>query len=153
MNIAEYIEERSIPEPNSGCWLWLNSVDKNGYGWASVKHRTKKAHRLAWEGRHGSIPDGMCVCHKCDNPGCVNVDHMWLGTNVENTKDRSRKGRSHRANGESQWMSRLTEAAVVDIRSSPETGRALARRYGVTFQTISDIRRGTRWKHLLPKAA
>ena len=148
MTISDYIAERSIPEPNSGCHLWLNSSDKDGYGWAHWQGRTRKAHRLAWEAARGPIPGNLCVCHKCDNPGCVNVEHKWLGTNEENTADRVVKGRSNVARGEAQYAAVLTEADVLAIRASTASGRDLAREYKVTFQTISDVRRGRRWAHL-----
>lgn len=148
MNISEYIADRSMPEPNSGCSLWLRSVDKDGYGWAHWSGRTRRAHILAWEGSSGPAPSGLCVCHKCDNPSCVNVDHLWLGTNADNVRDRDDKGRHNFSRGEEQYVSRLTETDVLAIRASMDTGRALAIRYDVSFQHISDIRSGQAWKHI-----
>ena len=148
MNISDYIAERSIPEPNSGCHLWLLSADKDGYGYAHWEGRPRRAHVLAWEGDRGPIPKGLCVCHKCDNPGCVNVDHLWVGTNEQNTGDRVRKGRSNADRGEDQYASRLTAAQVLEIRASNEAGVVLGRHYGVSHKTISGIRRGKSWKHI-----
>lgn len=91
-----YIEDRSIPEPNSGCWLWLGSLrgGSNVYGYvglAAAPHTV--AHRLSYEAFKGAIPAGLCVCHRCDQPSCVNPDHLWLGTYRDNTRDMIAKRR------------------------------------------------------------
>ena len=81
------------------CIEWNGRRDKDGYGIDSVGGRaagTNRAHRRAWIRARGPIPAGMCVCHSCDNPACVNVDHLWLGTVEENNKDKARKGRAWR---------------------------------------------------------
>ena len=75
-----------IPEPNTGCWLWLGFISPDGYG-------TRLAHRRAWELARGPIPDGMLVCHRCDVRHCVNPDHLFLGTHLDNMRDMIRKGR------------------------------------------------------------
>lgn len=86
-----------IPEPNTGCWLWIGSLRDNGYGLYSPrvngKRRTASAHRWSWELRHGPIPAGMQANHKCDVPSCVNPDHLFLGTQSDNMKDACRKRR------------------------------------------------------------
>lgn len=89
-----YIEASSIPEPNSGCWLWLGPIDPNGYG--RISKRTFGfilAHRYA-KHEAGNDVKGVCVLHRCDNPICVNPDHMFLGTNKDNSQDMVRKGRA-----------------------------------------------------------
>lgn len=122
--------------------------DRVGYG----RHRPMGvaggqwfAHRWAWTQAHGPIPEGMRVLHRCDNPPCVNPDHLFLGTQLENIADRVAKGRS--ATGERQGQSKLTEAAVREIRAHPEVSTyEFARRFGVHHSTIHVARSGKKWK-------
>ena len=85
--MAERLATHAYPEPNSGCWLWGGPTFVTGYGAVVVNGASKSAHRLAYEVANGPIPPGMFVCHKCDVPGCVNPDHLWLGTRGENNRD------------------------------------------------------------------
>lgn len=98
MNTAEQFFEQTIPEPNSGCLLWLGSVDKDGYGLFSRVAGTNRAHRAAWMLAHGPIPrriDGRrgCVLHTCDTPSCVNIDHLFVESDLANVQDMIAKGR------------------------------------------------------------
>lgn len=86
-------EANVIPEPNSGCHLWTASVSPRGYGKFYIAGRHLRANRAAWELYVGSIPDGLRVLHRCDTPACVNPDHLWLGTDADNQRDKVRKGR------------------------------------------------------------
>lgn len=89
--------ERYVPEPNTGCWLWLSGTN-NGYGILSLYEvygrRTVLAHRASWEFHRGPIPEGLCVLHRCDTPPCINPAHLFLGTIADNTHDMIAKGRA-----------------------------------------------------------
>lgn len=95
----ERFMSRVEPEPNTGCWLWTGPSNSKGYGktthgfMPSGAGRIVLAHRMAWIIRFGSIPDGLCVLHRCDNPPCVNTDHLFLGTQGDNSTDKARKCR------------------------------------------------------------
>lgn len=99
MTLRERFDAKWIPEPNSGCWLWLGALFVSGYGWFQRGHRKQpgaRANRISWELHRGPIPDGLCVLHRCDNPSCVNPDHLFIGTQLDNIADRDRKGRQAR---------------------------------------------------------
>ena len=85
-------------EKNEGCWIWTGSKSKLGYGYFQINNKTKYAHRVSKELRHGSIAEGLVVCHKCDNPSCVNPDHLFIGTMKDNMLDKMKKGRGRNNN-------------------------------------------------------
>jgi hypothetical protein len=138
--------DKVSPEPNSGCWLWTSSVDSTGYGTFWKDRTAQKAHRLSYQIHRGDIPAGMQVCHKCDNPLCVNPDHLFVGTLQDNMKDRNAKRRN--AKGERIWKAKLNEQDIVDIRASDESGVSLGRKYGVGSGVISRIKLKRAWKHV-----
>lgn len=85
--------DRIIPEPNSGCLLWEGVYTGSGYGQITRNRKHIMVHRLAWEEEHGPIPPGLSVLHRCDVKGCVNVEHLFLGTHADNMRDMLAKGR------------------------------------------------------------
>lgn len=95
--ITERLLERSIPEPNSGCWLWLGvPKTKQGYGHIEIAKCTWMAHRASWAAFNGPIPPGLFVLHKCDVGACINPEHLFLGTACDNMRDCVTKGRNRR---------------------------------------------------------
>jgi hypothetical protein len=154
-SIEQRFADSYIPEPNSGCFLWIKSVDAYGYGDFLIskiplgdgkrKRERIKAHRLSWQLHRGEIPEGMWVLHKCDVTGCVNPDHLFIGMPADNSADMVRKERQ--ARGE-DFDRKLTEQDVREIRASTDTHEALAARYGVNQATIGEIRNRQIWKHV-----
>jgi HNH endonuclease len=136
---------------NDGCWVWTGSrkaqdgVPRAGYGEIRIsRSKAVLAHRLSWELHRGPIPDGLEVMHRCDNPPCVNPDHLTLGSHAENMADMKAKGRGNgdRRGGASATGAKLTEAQVREIRSERAAGveiQALALRYRVNRHTITNI--------------
>lgn len=158
--LAERIETRSMPEPNSGCWLWLGSMRKPaGYGCLHVNGGSESAHRASWMAFRGPIPAGKFVCHRCDIKSCVNPAHLFLASHAGNMADMKAKGRAARPTGEKQGAHKLTEASVREILALPSPvsvilARQLAARYGVRPSYIYGIRAGKAWNHIsgLPAA-
>ena len=133
------------------CWEWLAGRSGDGYGALDINGRACSVHRLSWEIHYGDIPDGLCICHHCDNPLCVNPIHLFAGTHSENIADRDRKGRNVKQSGELNFNAKLTDAKVLEILSiEPVYGDQpiIARRFGVSQATISLIRIRKIWKHL-----
>lgn len=153
--ILDAFNARYVMQP-SGCWEWIGSRDKGGYGEYQTEkiplgdgrynRRRKKAQRIAWELFRGPIPPRMEVCHECDNPPCVNPAHLFLATHKQNMEDRDWKGRH--AYGVKHYQTKLTEQDVRDIRASRLTLAELAPLYGIAPQTISEIKNRKTWKHV-----
>lgn len=139
-------EDKYIPEPMSGCFLWLGAVFKNGYGQAYADGKNSYAHRVSWEFYRGPIPDGLHVLHRCDTPSCVNPDHLFLGTHQENMADRDRKGRCYK--GEKCHQAKLTSEKVFLIREDGRALRKIAADYGINVTSVYHIKRRKNWKHL-----
>lgn len=145
---------RSFQIDSKGCWNWRLCRDKDGYGYFSGSGQTR-AHRFAYTAFRGSVPAGMYVCHTCDNPSCVNPDHLFLGTQADNKADCDRKGRGPL--GETHGNSRLTVSAVRDILKNCRplgahhswwSVREFARKYGVDPCTVGDVLKRRTWRHV-----
>lgn len=151
----ETIKSRMTVNSVSGCWEW-NGYKRNGYGRTTTgsrkdgTRRTVSAHRLSYELYKGKIPDGMEVCHKCDNPCCINPEHLFLGTRQDNIDDREKKGRNVVFVGEEQPRAKLTRKAVKDARweraYKGTSFQALADKYGVSKKTMLNAISGATWK-------
>lgn len=136
-------------EPNSGCWLWESTTDSKGYGRLIQDRKVLSAHRASWMIHRGAIPKGLCVCHRCDTPLCVNPAHLFLGTQRDNIQDASRKQRTPL--GERQGQSKLKAADVLAIRELERAGVLqgdIAARFAVAQSTVSDIVRRKKWPHI-----
>lgn len=152
-----------------GCLEWSGHRQRQGYGQVQYLGKRMLAHRLAWQFAHGPIPEGMFVCHRCDNPPCCNVQHLFLGTNDDNMKDMARKGRADRtkkacgaahglrknpdraARGQNAGSAVLSEDAVRSILSLRLHGwsyKDIGIVYGVNCGTVGAICRGQTWRHI-----
>lgn len=156
-NILERFKAKYMPEPNSGCWLWIAATQPPPslpYGRFRVggrKGRDLYAHRLSYEIFMGKIPSGLFVLHKCDTPQCVNPSHLFLGTKQDNSDDKMRKGRDRKVNGSSHHNSILHESDIPRIRQMVSQGyssREIGLEFGVNKATIKDIRAGRCWRHI-----
>lgn len=144
--LAQTLAHYSAPRPN-GCRLWRAYQGRHGYGllrWNGLQ----LAHRLAWESVNGPVPDGQCVCHKCDVPSCVNPGHLWLGTKADNNADMVAKGRQARVCGERNGNAKLTDTQVRAIYRAPDTQREIAARFNVDQALVGRIKTGKIWRHL-----
>lgn len=144
------------------CWLWIGSKDKKGYGNFRVDGKLTKTHRFSWQLANGAIPTGMHVLHNCpggDNPSCINPEHLWLGTDEDNSKDRSKKKRhgtwtkpETRVRGERNGNAKLTADNVLYIRSLYRDGgitqNDIAVMFGVAGPSVNKIIKGQRWGHI-----
>lgn len=136
------------------CWLWTGAARDFGYGVINVDGKAERAHRLSWMLHNGPITNGLFVCHKCDNPLCVNPGHLFLGSNADNMRDCAQKGRARGPclKGEAHGCSKLTDETVRLIRQEYADKRpylkTLAAKYAVSPQTIHRIVRGDAWKHV-----
>lgn len=155
MPIEERLKKNMLVNPISGCWEW-QGCKRSGYGHTTVGSRTdgtrhsERAHRLAYMVWNGEIPRGYDVCHKCDNPACINPNHLFVGTRQDNVDDRERKGRNVIKIGEEQLRSKLTKKTVKEARWERvyrgTSFQKLADKYGVSKKTMQNAIAGITWK-------
>lgn len=144
--LAQRLEFYSMPEPNSGCLLWLGHASGHAkwnawYGYLTWEGRSRGAHIWAWEEANGRpVPDGQEVCHKCDIGLCIAEAHLFLGGHIDNMIDMARKGRS--------GGQKLTPQQVIAIRADARRHKEIAVSYGVSKASITHIKSGRNWKHL-----
>ena len=159
--MAKTIEERFWTKiekrDGSECWIWKGAVKSDGYGnFCSGIKQFVGAHKMSWEIKHGKkVPDGMCVCHHCDTPLCVNPAHLFLGTAKENAADASKKGRlkgRETPKGSQHGRAKITEIVVQAIRkdfSEQNLPRKnLAEKYQIPYGTVAHILAGRTWRHI-----
>lgn len=142
--------ERYVVTP-SGCWEWNGVRSPKGYGVAKVlgvRHKLIRAHRLSYQLHKGPIPAGMLVLHSCDNPPCVNPDHLRIGTSIDNMSDAKERGRLNF--GERNPLAVVTEEIVLKIRAdSPALSyREIALKYDISKPTVAQIVTRRTWRHL-----
>lgn len=137
----------------NGCWIWIGGRNEQGYGIFYPEHsHPVRAHRVSFFIKNLELNDDLQVCHTCDNPPCVNPDHLFQGTAKENAADRDRKGRRIPPRGNQCWQAKLTPESIIQIREQYEkkktTHRALAKQFGVTKYSITRLLSGDSWKHI-----
>lgn len=146
------IERMSVPEPNSGCWIWLAQLSAKGYGRINIAGRPILAHRASWHAQNGEIPNGKLILHHCDNRACVNPDHLYPGTQKQNMADALRRGRFPNFKGLRKGSlnpsAKIHETDVGVIKSLLASGMKqddIAAIYGLARSSISNVKRGVTW--------
>jgi HNH endonuclease len=143
LNIIERLYQKILKTDN--CWLWTGCKNVDGYGILRLNNKTLLSHRVSYDYHKGAIPKGLFVCHKCDNPSCVNPSHLFLGSSKDNKQDSIRKNRAVFANNK-----KLTDKEVQEIRAARRVGvgaAILANQYNITKWTIYDVCSRS-WSHI-----
>jgi hypothetical protein len=144
------LEEHVSPEPNTGCWFWMGAVNTYGYPHSYMGGKCYMMHRVSYEAHKGPIPKGLLACHHCDTPLCINPDHIFIGTEADNSADCARKGRASR--GEKHPFAKLNEAKVREMRAIHAAGGTqitqLARMFGVSRPVAQKVCQGKLWRHV-----
>lgn len=134
--------DRCMPEPNSGCWLWVGAVDLDGYGVMNATGK-RRAHRHSYK-TFVCDPGDKMVLHKCDNRLCINPEHLTIGDHKENMRQMRERGRVGQGCGERNSNAKLTNDQAEAIRLDPRSSYAVSLDYGVSDSLIRMIRRGDR---------
>lgn len=134
------------------CWIWRGAKDRDGYGRIRVGGRkVKRVHRASWEAANNGNANGMLVCHHCDTPSCVNPKHLYLGTVLDNNRDKMAKGRGMFHHGQDCVVAKLTDKDVMAAFDMYATGdfrqKDIAAHFGVSTAAIQLILSGKNWKH------
>jgi len=146
----ERFESKFIADPTCGCWLWEAGYYPDGYGAfsRSISNKMMKSHKASWEIYKGPVTDGLHVLHRCDNRACVNPDHLYLGTNAENMRDRNIRGRTKTGIGSRNRHAKLTENQALAIYADRRRNRIISLEYGVSILTVQRIKSKALWKHI-----
>ena len=136
-------------QSDDACWIFLGATDKDGYGqfWDGDIQLMTRAHQFSAKIHLGDCPKGMCVCHTCDNPSCVNPNHLFYGSALDNQKDKMTKNRQTK--GESQGHSKLTNNQIEQIKArANENYKVLCKEFNLVPSTIYRIWHNQSWKHI-----
>ena len=149
-SMAEKLMSYTIDK--NGCHIWSKFKDKDGYGQISIaRNKSGRAHRESYKHYIGQIPDGMFVCHKCDNPSCINPNHLFVGTVKDNAKDRKDKGRNPNKYGINHHMAKLSEEEVLLIRLMKNLGASskfIAKQFELRQSHVCSIISRAIWSHI-----
>jgi HNH endonuclease len=135
----------ALVDMSGECWLWQGAPNGEGYGRIMIDSVRYQAHRVAYTIARGPIPTGLLVCHTCDVRLCVNPDHLFIGTDEDNMRDRDSKLRQSK--GSHRPHAKITEQQAVAIRADPRTHRSIANAYGLATCTVTQIKNRNAWRH------
>jgi hypothetical protein len=144
-----FFAERSTMNAETGCMEWTRTLNQGGYGTLKYKQKGRMAHRFMWEYKNGLIPDGLHVCHKCDNRKCINPDHLFLGTAKDNMQDMLAKNRANKAKGEDSFFAKLSSEQITAIRSDIRPQHVIAKDYGICQANVCLIKKRQTWAHVV----
>jgi hypothetical protein len=139
-HIKELIQKRSEVDPENGCWVWTKAKNNGGYGVVTLDRKPLLAHRLSCTVFKGDIHKGMCVMHSCDNPACVNPEHLSVGTYRENSADMVRKGRNRKPAGIDAALKGLSAQQISDIRTDQRARYVIAADYGISPHVVGYLK-------------
>lgn len=150
MDMMQKLRDRVKVDEN-GCWIWQGFKDKRGYGFTRLGNdrKTKSAHRFSYKTFRGEIPEGLCVCHRCDNPSCINPDHFFLGTHKQNSQDAAQKNRM--THGVRVNTAKLSEQQVLEITrryAAGERTMVLVSEFGVSKHAIRRVLNKGNWRQV-----
>lgn len=152
--LAERLDAKTDFRGPNECWEWRGYREESGHGRIFVQspNRTRGTHVVAWELANGRpVPEGLCVLHGCDNPPCRNPTHLHLGTKGQNNAEREQRGRGAQPKGAAHYLTKLTEADVLEIRALAARGvsqRQIGARFGMTHANVGYIVRRQSWTHI-----
>lgn len=146
-NIKERFENSIEKDPETGCWLWMKSRRKGGYGRMKINGKDEVASRVAWILFIGPIPEEIEILHRCDNPPCANPSHLFLGTEKDNKQDSVNKGR-HAYGERNGGGGKLTGEDVKTIKEDHRPYKEISMHFGVSLCMIQGIKSGRLWKNV-----